>query len=263
MTAFGDLRIVASAKIGGAGSVEGEPVLYYWPWYWHLSRIGPWVLLALAVGAARRNRDRRAILIFVPLAILSLLWPVVVRLVSLPSGSVDQFALLFESLVVGLALLWLNADKFSGYYGLVRVPMSLGILLLAGLVTSMSSGRTISDPVFIVLPIFVAVTGAILLGALALTRRMTHRRYVPFPFMLWLAVWSLLITMAGTALFFTVLLMISQGTINAPLLFFQTMMGGALGLCLYAVNLPYMLLMFRSSFFRQRFHVWLGGGSSL
>ena len=69
--------------------------------------------------------------------------------------------------------------------------------------------------------------------------------------------------MAGTALFFTVLLMISQGTINAPLLFFQTMMGGALGLCLYAVNLPYMLLMFRSSFFRQRFHVWLGGGSSL
>jgi hypothetical protein len=31
-----------------------------------------------------------------------------------------------------------------------------------------------------------------------------------------------------------------------------------LGLCLYAIDLPYLLLMFRSPFFRQRFHIWLG-----
>jgi hypothetical protein len=34
--------------------------------------------------------------------------------------------------------------------------------------------------------------------------------------------------------------------------------GLVLGLCVYAVNLPYLLLMFSSPFFRRRFHVWLG-----
>ncbi len=35
-----------------------------------------------------------------------------------------------------------------------------------------------------------------------------------------------------------------------------------LGSGIYVINLPYVLLMFSSSFFRQRFHAWLGAEPS-
>jgi hypothetical protein len=238
---------------------ESKAVLYHWPWYWHLARLGPWALLAGAIGIPKRNRDRRAVMIFVPLAILSLLWPLVAPRVSLASASVDQFALLFESLIVGLALFWLNADTLRRYHGLVRGPVSLGLLLLAVLVAVVSAGRTLSDPTLIIFLIFVAVLGVILLVALALTRRMVRRRYVPFPFMLWLAVWSLLLTTVPVALLIVVpLLVFSWGVIEPRIILLQSVVGLALGLCLYALNLPYMLLMFSSPFFRRRFQDWLG-----
>jgi len=181
---------VASARIRGAGPFESQPVVFHWPWYWHLWRLGPWALLALAVAVPKRNRDHRALLIFVPLAILSLLWPLATKLVpSAPSASVsvDRSNLLFESLVTGLALLWLQADWLRGRPGWVRVPLSLGLMLLAGLVAFVSASQTLAGPMISILPIFVTILGAILLVALALARRMTHRRYVPLAFMVWLA----------------------------------------------------------------------------
>jgi hypothetical protein len=260
MTAFGDLRLVASARIDGAGPFEGQPLLFHWPWYWHLPGLGPWLLLALAVGVPKRNRDRRALLIFVPLAILSLLWPVIAQRVRLPSASLDLYSLLFESLVVGLALLWLNSDKLSEYNRRRRFLMSLGILVLAGLVAMISSGRTPLDPLVIILLILVIPMGVILLAALATARRMTHGQYAPLPFMAWLAAASLLLWTVATILLTMVrLLLNAQGTIELWLLLKGAIQVGlAMGVCLYAVNLPYMLLMFRSPFFRQRFRVWLG-----
>jgi hypothetical protein len=269
VTTFGDLQIAASAKINGAGPFQTEPVVFHWPWYWHLPRLGPWLLLGLAVALPARNRDRRAILIFIPLVILSVLWPLVMRHTTLPSASLNQFALLFESLIVGLALLWLNADTLRRRHGLVRVPMSLGILVLAGLVAALSSGLPLSDPFFVIFLIFVAVMGAVLLLALALTRRTTHRRYVPRPFLLWLVAWTLLFMTAGTVLLLTAMpLLITRGAgVLWPALWLllkrATLTGLVLGVCLYAVNLPYLLLMFSSPFFRRRFLVWLGAESAL
>jgi hypothetical protein len=255
------LRIVASARIHGAGPFTGQPVLFHWPWYWHLSRLGPWALLALAIAVPKRNRDRRALLIFVPLAILSLLWPMVTRPVAISSVSLDRFNLLFESLVVGLALLWLYADRLRAYRGWVRVPLSLGLVLLAGLVVFVSVDQTLSDPMIVILPISVAILGAILLAALALARRLTRGRYAPLSFMGWLAIWSLLFTAVTAALLAGVpQLLLSRETIDLRLriLLIQSAAGLALGLCLYVINLPYMLLMFSSPFFRQRFQIWLG-----
>jgi len=259
---------VASARIRGAGPFESQPVVFHWPWYWHLWRLGPWALLALAVAVPKRNRDHRALLIFVPLAILSLLWPLATKLVpSAPSASVsvDRSNLLFESLVTGLALLWLQADWLRGRPGWVRVPLSLGLMLLAGLVAFVSASQTLAGPMISILPIFVTILGAILLVALALARRMTHRRYVPLAFMVWLAVGSLLFTTVSAALLAGVpQLLLSGDTIDLRLriLLIQSVAGLALGVCLYIINLPYMLLMFRSSFFGPRFRAWLGVGSS-
>ena len=239
-------------------------MVFHWPWYWHLFRLGPWALLTLAVAVPKRNRDRRTLLIFVPLAILSLLWPLATKLVpSVPTASVsaDRFNLLFESLVIGLALLWLQADWLRGRPGWVRVPLSLGLMLLAGLVAFVSASRTLADPMIFILPIYVTILGAGLLAALALARRLTRGRYVPLAFMVWLGVGSLLFTAVSAALLAGVpQLLLSGETIDVRLriLLIQSVAGLALGLCLYVINLPYMLLMFRCSFFRPRFRTWLG-----
>jgi len=258
------LCIVASARIDRAGPFEGQPVFFHWPWYWHLPRLGLWAFLALAVWVPRRNRNRQVILIFIPLAILSLLWPVIAQHVRLPSASLDLYSLLFESLVVGLALLWLNADRLRDYSRRMRLLMSLGILMLAGLVAMMSSGGTPLNPLVIILLILVTLMGIVLLAALALARRITHGQYTPLPFMMWLAVGSLLLWTVVTILLTTVSLLVNaQGTADLWLLLKRAVQVGlAMSACLYAVNLPYMLLMFSSPFFRRRFQVWLGVESS-
>ncbi len=264
MTAFGNLRIVASGRVDGAGPFEGQPIFFHWPWYWHLPRLGLWALLGLAVAVPKRNRDRRALLIFVPLAILGILWPFVTGRVSLPSASLDQFNLLFESLVVGIALLWLGADRLRERRGWVRVPLSLGLLVLASLVALVSAGQAFADPLVVALPILVAVLGVILLVALALARRMTRGRYVPLAFLGWLAVGSPLLTAASVVLLAGILkLVVSWETMTPRFLLVEAVAGLTLGLSLYVINLPYMLLMFSSPFFRRRFQVWLSVESLL
>jgi peptidoglycan/LPS O-acetylase OafA/YrhL len=259
VTAFGDLQIAASAKIGEAGPFEGGPVLYYWPWYRHLPSVGPWLLLALAIALPRANRHRHALLIFIPLLVLGLLWQRVTKLTGMPSASETQFSFFIDSLAVGMALLWLHADKLGGYHSVPRFLVSLGILLLADLVVVLSYWGAFPGQSSM-LPVCTAVMSIVLLISLALTRRLAHKRYDPIRFMLWLAAWSTACSIAGVAALVGVLMLTTVYPIHDPLAVLVQMIvpGLVVGLCLYAVNLPYMLLMFSSPFFRRRFRVWLG-----
>jgi NO-binding membrane sensor protein with MHYT domain len=136
---------------------------------------------------------------------------------------------------------------------------------LAGLVAFVSASRTLADPMIVILPIYITILGVGLLAALALARRMTRGRYVPLAFMVWLAVGSLLFTAVSAVLVTSVPpLLLSRETMDVRLriLLIQSVAGLALGMCLYIIDLPCMLLMFRSSFFRPRFRVWLGVRSS-
>lgn len=264
MTAFGSFRITASAQGEGVDPFVGRPALYYWPWYWHLPSLGPWLLLALAVALPAANRHRHALLIFVPLLILGLLWERVTTRTGMPSAGRAQFSFLGEFLATGLALLWLNADKLGRLRGPARLAAGLGLLLLADLMVIPSywgsfPGRT---GMFIV---FTAIMGIVLLVALTLTRRLAHQRYRPLHFLLWLAVWSIVGSIAGAAAFVGVLTLSHLHDIpGLQALIVEIVVAGlVLAVCLYAVNLPYLLLMFTSPFFRRRFQVWLGVESLL
>ena len=214
MTAFGDLQIAASAKIGEAtwrgrpalaeeeqgqdGLATGEPVLYHWPWYRHLPSAGPWLLLALAIALPRANRHRHALLIFIPLLVLGLLWQRVTKLTGMLSASETQFSFFIDSLAVGMALLWLHADKLGGYHSIPRFLVSLGILLLADLVVVLSYWGMFPGQSSMLL-VCTAVMSIVLLISLALTRRLAHKRYDPLRFMLWLAAWSTACSITGVA----------------------------------------------------------------
>jgi hypothetical protein len=260
------LRIVASARIGGAGPLEGQPVFFHWPWYWHLPRLGPWALLVLAITLPRANRRREALLIFVPMVVLGLLWQTVTKTTGLPSDTAVQFSFLIESLMVGMALLWLNADTLGRRGGLVRFGGSLGLVLLAGLVVVLSYGRTFvgGQGVVILGYFFTTLLAVVLLVSLTLTRRLVRRRYRPVPFMLWLLAWCLLCSLAAITAFTAVTMLANPSStyrlehIAREIIIPSLVLGSGV----YVVNLPYLLLMFRSPFFRRRFQVWLGAASS-
>ena len=75
--------------------------------------------------------------------------------------------------------------------------------------------------------------------------------------------WTVLLIAISTGLVALVMqLVISKGTVDPRFLLTVTLTGAGLGLCLYAVNLPYLLLMFVSPFFRRRFHLWLNTDSA-
>lgn len=256
MTAFGDLRIAASAAADGIGSTDSEPVVYHWPWYWHLPSLGPWLLLILACALFRANRQRDALLIFVPLLILDLLWGRVTTLTGMSSSLQVQFSFVGEFLAAGIALLWLHAERLGRSGGLVRFAASLGLLGLADLAVLVSYWGALPNQSVV----FTAIVTLSLLVSLTLTRRLSHRHYQPARFLLWLALWSALCSITGAAAFVAVEALAAVSPLHAWLaMLVQTILAGlVLALCLYAVNLPYLLLMFTSPFFRRRFLVWLG-----
>lgn len=259
MTAFGHLRITAQANLGADGLRESDPVFYHWPWYNHIPSLGLWILLAVALVVPKANRDRRALLVLVPALILMLLLRPFLRMTGANAGDLEQFRMLFGSLVVGLALLWLNAGHLGRYRGLMSFALSLGLVLLAAGLGTVSYGMEQVDDATIYL-LFVATMSLALVTALRVARRLTGRRYRPLRFMLFLAAASVLLAPLGVLVFIGVEVLIHSGTLSdlRGLLFASGLVGLIAALCLYAVNLPYMLLMFSSPFFRRRFQDWLG-----
>ncbi len=214
--------------------------------------------MTLALVLFKANRDKQALLIFVPLLVLGFLWGPVTKYMGLSSISREEYGLVFESLVLGVALLWLSACRLSHYAGLERFVMSMGALLVGALVTGLTSGGGRwgdTAPLLLI----AAAMGAVLLLALTAARRRARGRYDPLRFMLWLALWSALFSTLGTIVLVPLLIVFQShfGLIGILL------PGLLLSLWLYAINLPYMFLMFSSPFFRRRFQIWLGVGSLL
>jgi hypothetical protein len=103
-----------------------------------------------------------------------------------------------------------------------------------------------------------------LLVPLALTRWLARRQYRPVRFMVWLAVWCLVFMLVGGMAFVGGLM---RSDSYDPRFLWSVIaqvvaLGLVLGLCLYVIHLPYLLLMFTSPFFRRRFQIWLGVESS-
>jgi hypothetical protein len=259
VTTFGLLEIEVVAKTDGAGPSR---VGFRWPWYWHLPRLGPWLLLALAIALPRRNRHPHALLLFVPMLILGLWWPRITGGAGTATSTEPMSSILVESLTVGLALLWLNAEKVGRCRGPVRFTGSLGILLLGESAVVASYWGTFPHQTGLVLT-FTTIMVVALLAALTRTRRLVHQRYDPLRFLLGLAAWCTVCAIVGVAAFVAVQRISNAHGVTGLLTTIGSIIvtGLGLSLCLYAVSLPYLLLMFTSPFFRRRFYVWLGAGA--
>ena len=79
-----------------------------------------------------------------------------------------------------------------------------------------------------------------------------RKRYGPVRFMLWLAVWMVAACLACIIVFYIITFFIQKVPISITrILFMASIMGLILAIFLYVINLPYMILALRNSFFRE------------
>ena len=178
----------------------------------------------------------------------------------MPSSVALQYDILFRSILIGISVLWLMANYLPKFGGAIRFLLSFGtVVIVAGLGTlSYSTEFSNETAMFLALFIFMALT---MLVAMTLSRILCGRKYRPVCFMLWLALWILLSSMVAMFGFIIVGSIIMSGgpDFSEPNLILMLIMSGLVfGLCLYILNLPFMILGFTSSFFRERFCACLG-----
>jgi hypothetical protein len=243
------------------------PAIYDWNWYHTAPRLALWVLPILAIVLVKANRNARALLILVPLLIVNLLWLALRKVVGFPSTSIDVFDQLIASLTLSIAVLWLLAHKLDKGNRFVTFLLAVGMMAALGLLAAVSySGVELAGETLWV-AVFFAVFAVVVLVAFALAGWSCRRRYSAVRFMLWLLVWTVAAGIVAMLSYVGIVVAVSTlsgfspsglSPVSAILMLLQIgVMGAVFGLCLYVIDLPYMLLVLCTPFFRERFYACL------
>jgi hypothetical protein len=218
-----------------------------------------WLTLAAAMIVIKINRTPRILLILVPLLIVSVLWFLITKMMNFRSyADIETFNMMFNSLVAGITFLWLFAPKLGRFNPWIAFFLSFALtitLFLVGIVSYHGFG--FSRDTAVTLPLLAVLAFAMLLGFILAGLR-CRKHYGPVQFMLWLAIWVVVICIVSMIMFYVIAFMIEPAPIPiSTILIVAVTVGSVLGICLYVINLPYMILVLSSSFFRERFYACL------
>lgn len=255
------MRIVPSADIGDMLLQQGEAAVFNWKWYYSVPGMIIWLVLIAALVLPKSNRNINVLAIWFPITVLSLLWSLFVKITSMPSSAANPYSTIFQSMLIGIAVLWLMADYIGKFRGLVRFLVSMAVMVIISCLGILSYSASFSEETVIFLALFVFMTFAILM-AIAISRRLCSKKYSPVRFMLWLALWMILFGVFATLGFYIAVTLVTSSSLPSDLLstlLWIAIMGLILGVFIYLLNLPYMILGFVNPFFRERFYacLWL------
>jgi hypothetical protein len=88
---------------------------------------------------------------------------------------------------------------------------------------------------------------------------MCRRKYVMAKYMLWAALWEIVLIAIPLAFYavFAVIMIAGRSTISGILILFSVAVsGGVLGALVYAMSIPFLILVQKNSFWRERFLMW-------
>ena len=257
---WGQLRVVpaidSSEDIGSLGIKEGTATIYPWKWYYSAPALGLWIVLAAAILLVRDNLDPRVLLIFIPIFLVRLLWSRFQPILGAPSDVLEVFRVLIDALVLGIAVLWLLAYKLGNRNRFVSFLLALVVLVAVTVVAVVSYQAWSSIAAFQIFVIqALGIVTMLLVFILAGWR--CRKRYGPWRFMLWLALWTIVISIVAFLTFF----LIAEGPSDpAEELIRQIpqvlLVGFIFAICIYMLNLPFMILAFVTPFFRERFYAY-------
>jgi hypothetical protein len=258
MTVAGDLRIVPTQDIAELGPSQGQATVFQWKWWYSAQGLLVWAVLALAMVVPRANRDRKVLLILIPVAVVLAAWFVLTKSLHMGSGPEYQLESLVHGLVVAIAVLWLIADGLGHLTAAVRFFCALFTMGAVGILGVMSSFASRSAEV-VILPIFLAMFAMVLLVAVTITVQQCRKDYSPGRFLLRIASWTVI---GSLTVFYgyVVVVSLSSGTpLPATRLFAQFgLVGLMLGISLFLLILPYMVLAIASPFYLARMQACLG-----
>jgi len=252
------LRIVpaisSSYDIGSLGIKEGTATIYPWKWYYSAPALGLWIVLALAILLVRANRDPRVLLIFIPIFLIRLLWLLFLPILGVPSSVLVVFGMLVDALVAGIAVLWLLAYKLGNRNRSVSFLLALIVLVAATIVAIVSYQAWLSGVDFEIL-VVQALGIVTMLLVFVLAGWCCRKRYGPWRFMLWLALWTMVISLVGMSTFFLISVRPSGRELIQQIP--EVLVAGLIfAICIYMLNLPFMILAFVTPFFRERFYAY-------
>jgi hypothetical protein len=252
------LKIVSSQDLGNLCPKDGVAVIYNWRWYYSVPSLALWVTLALSISLVKANRNPHALLVLVPLLIVNWLWLILKKMLGFSSADAEMFNMLFYSLTVGIAILWLLAHKLGNRSRFVTFLLSFTIMAVVGLTGVISyGGLELSQQTVGALMLLAILVFAMLLG-FVLTGWWCRKRYRPVSFMLWLAVWTVAANLVSMLVVCSIVFIVHRVTVPIPtVLFLVSVEGLILSAFLYVVVFPYMILALRSSFYRERFYACL------
>ncbi len=212
----------------------------------------------LAFILIKANRNPQALLILVPLLIGNFLWLLFKKAMHMGSADAEMFGMVFHSLAVGITVLWLLANRLGNRNPLVTFLLAFAIMAVLGLLGTVSyvglefSPRTIGG-----LTLLGMLASAMLLAFL-LTAWRCQNRYTGLRFVLYLVFWTVAACLATALIVFSIVLVIQRPPIPIAAALLQLLVvGSVLGVCVYVLVFPYMILAMSSSFFRERFYACL------
>ena len=247
--------MVASADLGGLGAKEGVPVTYNWTRASLLPAALPWLAI-LVLLVFKPNRCPRAWWILAPVAFLSCgigflpeLWP------SMPSQIGEILPDLVSALAFGVAAVWLLSPYLKSRFRILNVLGFLLVLEGFGLVIYVFTQDWNEGVEAAGVGVGLALCAAIIPMAAGLAGLLCRRRYRPL--VLCAGVLAMLLGLWGLVMLPIVLIQtavagqrVPVGELVAPVL-------AMTALC-FGVLLPFLLLSFSNSLFRQRLIQVLG-----
>lgn len=236
------------------GESRGSDVFYNWRWYYNTPGLGLWIVLVIGLIVIKENRTPRILFIFVPFLILSVLWFLITQMMNFSSSAdIVTFNMMFNSLAAGIALLWLftpELGRLNPWFAFFLSMILIMMFFLVGIVSYHGFG--FSQDTIVVLTMLVVLALAMLFGFILAGWR-CRKRYGPVRFMLWLAIWMVIICVISILVFYMIAFAVERAPIPiSTILIMATTVGLVLGICLYLINLPYMILALSNSFFRER-----------
>lgn len=264
----GPLSIVASQDLGDLGPDASAPAIIHWRWYHHFPSLGLGVLLVALLFLPKFNRCAQAWLILLPVLAVSLAWSMVARLLFLSVEVAESFGGVLVALAASWAAVWLLAPWIARRRIVTGLVLAM-VVMLAGGGVYFFSVYDLGSADEMMFPGVTHLVGALaLLSATGLSAFNCRRKYQPRRYMAWLLLWTMaaatvlvvlnvLLWLLGPMIFATIFDGSGAWEMLAMLvmaLVFTCIAGGLLGVAIYLVNLPFLLLATRNPFYRDRFH---------
>jgi hypothetical protein len=261
LTCTGTLSFTASEELGDLGSDRNQAAEYVWHWYFAAPAMLPWLILALALLLPRANHHAKAWLIVLPVAAIFGLWKISLWAMgqnTLPSSVTLQFEVLVFSLCTGTAVTWLGSHRGATQGGIVRFFRALGILVAVSSVSILCFQSRLSEETSLFLAIVVPlqITFAF---SMVCTRRLCKQTYRPVAFSLWLLPSTIILCMPGIFIAqHTMMAVTNQPSFELQGMLLSSLISGPIfGGILSMINLPFLILAAKSSFYRERFQTFM------